>query len=187
MIITVSGTVVEKLDHSLVVETGGIGYQVWVTRQDFEHTPAGEDARYWVYESIREDAHELYGFTQPLGRELFERLLGVSGVGPKAALAILSIAGVEQAKSAISTGDVAFLQSATGVGKRTAERIAVELKDTLESIDSLGTFRDSGDDTAVQALESLGYTRSVALQALANIASDLDEESRIKQALRELS
>ncbi len=186
MVITVSGIVTEKLNQSIVIEAGGLGYQVWVTRQDFEKVHTGQEARYWVYESIREDAHDLYGFTQAFGRELFEQLLSVSGVGPKAALAILSVAGIEQAQQAINTGDVTFLQSASGVGKRTAERIAVELKNKLEPA-GYQTSNINEEDTALQALETLGYSRSVAAQALANVSSELDEESRIKQALRELS
>lgn len=188
MVITVSGIVVEKLQQSLVIESGGLGYQVWVIRPDLENIHTGQETRLWVYESIREDAHDLYGFTQLPGRELFEQLLSVSGVGPKAALAILSVAGIEQAQRAINTGDVAFLQSATGIGKRTAERIAVELKNKLETADypqASGAINE--EDTALQALETLGYSRSVAAQALANVSSELDEEARIKQALRELA
>lgn len=186
--ITLSGRVTHKLEDSLVVETGGVGYQVWVTAQDLSNAHTGHDAHYWLYESVREDAYELYGFTQWQGRELFEQLLSVSGIGPKAALAVLSISGVEQAQRAINTGDVAFLQTANGVGKRTAERIAVELKDKLApSHPFTNAEQESGEDAAMQALESLGYARSDAARALAEVASDLDEQSRIKAALRQLS
>lgn len=187
MLISLSGTVVHKLEDSLVIETGGIGYQVWVTSQELSSAHSGQHVQYWVYESIREDAHELYGFTQWEGRKLFEQLLSVSGVGPKAALAVLSVAGIGQAQNAIDGGDVTFLQSATGVGKRTAERIAVELKDKLVPTEQITSGVQGQENTALQALESLGYSRSVAVQALAEVASDIEDEARVKEALKRLS
>ncbi|PSO44082.1 Holliday junction branch migration protein RuvA [Candidatus Saccharibacteria bacterium SW_7_54_9] len=188
MMITLSGRVTHKLEDSLVVETSGIGYQIWTTEQDLGNAHVDRNVHFWLCESIREDAHELYGFTQWEGRKLFEQLLTVSGIGPKAALAILSIAGVEQAQQAINSGDVAFLQTANGVGKRTAERVAVELKDKLAPAYPAGDMeRTQAADDALAALESLGYSRSDATRALAGVDADMDEQSRIKQALQNLS
>jgi Holliday junction DNA helicase RuvA len=187
MMITLSGRVTHKLEDSLVVETNGIGYQIWTTEQDLGNAHVDRNVHYWLHESIREDAHELYGFTQWEGRELFEQLLSVSGVGPKAALAILSIAGVEQAQQAINNGDVAFLQTANGVGKRTAERVAVELKDKLAPTSAGDMEKSQATDDGIAALESLGYSRSDATRALAGVDADMDEQSRIKQALQNLS
>lgn len=186
MIATLSGTITEKTQQLLVLETGGIGYGIALPSSDFEDLRVNESVRLYIYEVIREDTHDLYGFVSALGRELFEQLLGVSGVGPKAALAILSVAGVEQAQKAISTGDVAFLQAATGVGKRTAERVAVELRNKVIAADYQSTGEDAGADAALQALEALGYSRSAAAQALAKVSGDLGDEARIKQALKEI-
>lgn len=170
----------------LIVEVGGIGYGVSVPKSDYESLNISDNVRLYIYEVIREDAHDLYGFTGTLGRELFEQLLGVSGVGPKAALAILSVAGVEQAQAAISSGDVAFLQSASGVGKRTAERVAVELRNKVISPDYQSLTDGVKEDAALQALEALGYSRSDAVSALAKVDSSLDDEARIREALKEV-
>ncbi|MEX0748917.1 MAG: Holliday junction branch migration protein RuvA [Candidatus Saccharimonadales bacterium] len=187
MIATLSGVVTEKIGQQLVVETGGVGYGVAVARSDLEALPTGQEIRFYIYEVVREDAHDLYGFSEFLGRELFEQLLSVSGVGPKVALAILSIANIDQVQRAISTGDVAFLQSASGVGKRGAERIAVELRNKVIA----SGYHPSGSETAsadaaLEALESLGYSRQAAMTALAKIPTDLSDEERIKRALSEV-
>lgn len=186
MIATLSGTITEKTQQFVVLETAGVGYGVAVPSSDFDGLHISEQARLYIHEVIREDTHDLYGFIDLLGRELFLQLLGVSGVGPKAALAILSVAGVEQAQKAISTGDVAFLTAASGVGKRTAERVAVELRNKVIAADYQVTGDNDNADAALQALEALGYPRSAAAQALAKVPGDLSDEARIKAALKEI-
>lgn len=183
MIATLRGTVTEKQEE-VIVETGGIGYAVHMPRSDMESVVIGQEVKVHVYEVVREDSYDLYGFASLAGKSIFQQLLGVSGVGPKAALAIMSLANTDQVQRAISIGDTAFIASASGVGKRTAERVAVELRDKLAEAAAVNTGDET--DTALQALESLGYSRSVAAQALSKVPQDLEDEARIKAALKEM-
>ncbi|MEX0919738.1 MAG: Holliday junction branch migration protein RuvA [Candidatus Saccharimonadales bacterium] len=186
MIATIAGVVVEKSETSVVIETAGIGYEVVMASSDYQSLSVGGETRVYIYEVIREDAHDLYGFLEPTGKDIFKQLLSVSGVGPKAAVAILSISSIDKVQEAITVGDVDFLQSADGVGKRTAERIAVELKDKLISSEYAASSSGTSNDTALEALEALGYSRSIAMKALSKISKDLSDEDRIKQALGEM-
>ncbi len=185
MIATISGVVSEKLEASVVVEANGVGYLLAVSASDYQSLEVDSETRLYVYEVIREDAYDLYGFLESIGKIIFKQLLSVSGVGPKAAIAILSIASIDKVQEAIAVGDISFLQSADGVGKRTAERIAVELKDKVIA-DTYAGSSSTTSDTAIEALESLGYSRSVALKALSKVPKDLSDEERIKQALGEM-
>lgn len=185
MLITLTGNITNKLEQYLVLETYGFGYQVWMANPDLEKVNTGQEAQLWIYEHLREDAHDLYGFWEYQQRELFVKLISVSGVGPKAALAILSVGGFGNVSQAITNGDVALLQSAQGIGKRTAERIIMELKGSIDFTSSEKATAGV-DDNAKEALQSLGYSPVVAAQALAKVPGDLSEEERIKQALREM-
>ena len=187
MLITLSGKVTHKLEESVVIEAGGLGYNVWLSNTDYDKVSAGSEAQLWVYDHIKEDARELYGFTELSQRDLFIKLLGISGVGPKAALAIFSVGSFSNLHQAIAEGDVALLQSAQGVGKRTAERIVMELKSSIGPVLESTGAQASSSEGAVEALESLGYSRSDAVAALAQTDQDAEEEERIKQALRSMS
>lgn len=187
MIATLQGIISDKTEsQELIVEVNGIGYGVRCAKGEFESLAVGREARLHIYEVIREDTHDLYGFLETSGKRLFEALIGVSGVGPKAALAILSLATNEQVSSAIARGDTGFIATASGVGKRTAERVAIELKDKVFASASITDGSDSGSDAALEALESLGYSRPVAVQALAQVDNAASDEERIKQALKHL-
>lgn len=186
MLITLTGNITHKLQQYLVLEAYGFGYQVWMATPDLEKVNTSQEAQLWIYEHLREDAHDLYGFWEYPQRELFVKLISVSGVGPKAALAILSVSGFGSVSQAIANGDVALLQSAQGIGKRTAERIVMELKGSIEATTLSETAASGVDDNAKEALQSLGYSPVAAAQALAKVAGDLSEEERIKQALREM-
>ncbi len=131
MIATLTGTVAEKLSELVIIDVKGVGYGVLVPAEDYGHLANGDKVKLHIYEHIRENAHELYGFSKLETKQLFEQLLNVNGVGPKMALNILSIGSVSQLLGAIAGGDVKFLESAQGVGKRVAERVVVELKDKV--------------------------------------------------------
>ena len=186
MIATLRGVVADKSIDTIVLDVGGVGYGVVMPKSDIEEVDKGSESQLFIYEVIREDAHDLYGFVNTLGRSLFGELLTVSGVGPKAALAVLSVASVEDARNAIAVGDVAFLQSASGVGKRTAERIAVELKDKVVGTGSPSDYQPESSDAALEGLEALGYPRSEAVAALSRVPRDIDDSERIKRALKEI-
>lgn len=191
MIATLTGSVSEKLGDVVVLDVGGVGYGLLMTLEDQGTLAGGQTAKVYVYEHIREQSHDLFGFTRLDGKRLFELLLGVNGVGPKMALSVLSIGSSNDVRAAIATGDVKYIQQAAGVGKRVAERIVVDLKDKvgLEGVDLASTGLLQGEnillrDEAVEALVALGYSPQDAAAALQSVDPSLSVEDRIKQALK---
>jgi Holliday junction DNA helicase RuvA len=183
--------VIEKIGEEVVVEVAGVGYGLLVTGEDFGRLVTGERAKLYVYEHIRENSHDLYGFIGLDTKQLFELLLGVSGVGPKMALSVLSIGTANEVRACIASGDTKAIQRANGVGKRVAERVVVELKDKvgLAGVDLSSTGLLQSDtrllqDEAVEALVALGYSAPDAAAALSTIDAALPLEDRIKQALK---
>ncbi|MEK7059170.1 MAG: Holliday junction branch migration protein RuvA [Patescibacteria group bacterium] len=191
MIATLNGVVSEKLADVVVLEVGGMGYGLLVSTEDYGRLEAGQQAKLYVYEHIREQAHDLFGFLTRDSKSLFEQLLDVNGVGPKMALNVLSIGSGEAVRQAIASGDVKFIQQANGVGKRVAERLVVELKDKvglvgvdLESTGLLQSEASLSADEAVEGLMALGYTAADAAKALQNVDPELPTGDRIKLALK---
>lgn len=191
MIATLSGVIAEKTAEQLILEVAGVGYGVLVPAEDHGRLATGDAAKLYIYEQIRENAHDLYGFTNQDTKGLFEQLLSVNGVGPKMALSVLNTGSASAVRTAIAGGDTKSIQQASGVGKRVAERIVVELKDKvgLAGIDLAATGMLQSEkllrqDEAVEALIALGYTPQDASLALQNIDPKLPTESRIKQALK---
>lgn len=189
MIATLTGTVAEKIGELVILNVNGVGYGLLTAIEDFNKVIVSDEAKFYVYEHIRENSHDLFGFIDLQSKALFEQLLGVNGVGPKMALNILSIGPSSQVLTAIATGDVKFLQSASGVGKRVAERLVVDLKDKVglpsDAADALLTRPGIGSqDEATQALVALGYSPEDAAMALNSVSKDLSTENRIKQALK---
>jgi Holliday junction DNA helicase RuvA len=190
MIATLTGVVSEKLPEQVVIDCAGVGYGLAVTAEDFGRLQQGETAKVYVYEHIREQGHDLFGFVQLDTKRLFEQLLGVKNVGPKVALAVLDIGNAAGVRGAIAAGDVKLLQSAKGVGKRAAEQIVVELRDKVGLMASddaeniVGRPGINTQDEAVEALISLGYAPQDAAAALKNIDAALAVEERIKLALK---
>lgn len=180
MIAYITGKITEHRPPAVIVEAGGIGYEVTVTSSDIAKFKIDETTTIQIYEHIREDAHVLYGFGDSSSRAQFVQLLGISGIGPKVAMAIMSAAGTDKLQSAISSGDPTLLSAVAGVGTKTAQRIVVELKGKLDP-----TKPQVATDPAYQALVGLGYTGAVAAEAVANLPSDITgEQERIKLALK---
>lgn len=191
MIATLSGNIAEKISDVVVLDVHGVGYGVLVTTEDYGLLGTGTNAKLYIYEHIRENSHDLFGFVKLDTKQLFEQLLGVNGVGPKMALSVLSIGSAVEVRQAIASGDTKTIQRANGVGKRVAERVVVDLKDKvgLEGVDlsSTGMLQSSTvilKDEAAEGLVSLGYSPQDAAAALAEIPIDLPTEERIKLALR---
>ena len=189
MIATLTGTVAEKVGDHVILNVHGVGYGLLVAIEDFNKLILGDETKFYVYEHIRENSHDLFGFTNLQSKSLFEQLLGVNGVGPKMALNILSIGSSSQVLTAIAGGDVKFLQSASGVGKRVAERLVVDLKDKVglpsDAADALLARPSvSNQDEATQALVALGYSVEDAMIALGHVSTDLSTGERVKQALK---
>jgi len=184
MIATLHGTVTEKLSDSLVIELGGLGYEVLVTVEDWSTVRLDVKERFYIYEQIREDLHNLYGFRTYSAKQLFVELLGVKGVGPKGALTALSAAGETRLRQAIAMGDSDLLRGVSGIGPKTAQRIVLDLRGKIEAGIGLAPVSDS----TYQALVALGYTPGQATQAVAKLSDELtDEQARIKAALKGLS
>jgi Holliday junction DNA helicase RuvA len=190
MIATLTGKVAEKTGQMVVLDIGGVGYGLFVTFEDFGALKTGEQAKLYVYESIRENAHDLFGFRAEESKKLFEQLLSVKGVGPKMALAVLSVAGVRQVRQSIAAGDIKFISQATGVGRKAAERVVVELKDKVglapseSATEFLTTPAADPSDEALQGLVALGYSVQDAADALKKVDDKLPASDRIKQALK---
>lgn len=185
MIASIQGRVVARgVDH-VVLETNGLGYKVFVPRQ-----PDGEELLLHTHQVIREDGHFLYGFGSREELALFELLIGVSGVGPKAALAILSISRPADVAAAIASGDASALARAPGVGKKTAERLIVDLRSKVSGIASgpSGTAPLPGDEVAA-ALQTLGFTAAEAAAAVREITppGTAATEVRLAAALRQVA
>ena len=193
MIATLEGLVTEKTTDMVVLECAGVGYGLYVTFEDFGALKTGQPAKLHVYEHIRENAHDLFGFKSTETKALFEQLLSVNGVGPKMALSILSIASSDHVRKAIASGDTKFIAQAPGVGKRVAERVVVDLKDKVglssseDATSFLAGVAANPNDEALQGLVALGYSVQDAAEALEKIDQDLSAEERIKQALKSKS
>ncbi len=188
MIAHVSGEVVEKSGSAVIVDVSGLGYEVQVAAGDFESANLGERIKLYTHDHLRENAHELFGFSQLTAKRLFELLISVSGVGPKMALAILSLGDVESIRSAIALGDSAYVQRASGVGKRIAERIVVDLKDKVGAPGASPTTvlaHTVGDD-ALDALLALGYSLQQANEALAQVDRTQATSIQVKNALQNI-
>lgn len=193
MIATLSGKIAEKNKDTVILECSGVGYELFVSFEDYGALNTDETAKIYkiyIYEHIRENAHDLYGFRTKEAKVLFELLLTVSGVGPKMAMAILSVASLENVRQAIASGDTKFISQASGVGKRVAERVVVDLKDKVglaaseTATDFLSVPAANMQDEAVQALVTLGYSVQDAAAALKDVDDKLPTSERVKLALK---
>lgn len=192
----IRGQLTMKFDGGIVVEAGGLGYEIRVPDNSSVYmAKEGEMVLVYTVMMVREDDVSLYGFGTREGLELFKRLITVNGVGAKAAIAILSAMSVDEVKRAIIFEDVAYLCRANGIGKKTAERIILELKDKLGKLPTLpqGTLSVEEvlavDDRteAVNALIALGYSKGEAITAIAGIEDrELTAEEYIKRALKQM-
>jgi Holliday junction DNA helicase RuvA len=189
MIAHVRGTVAEKFAGSIIIDVAGVGYELQVPFGDFEATLLDKEVKFYTYHHVREQSEELYGFSSLAAKKLFELLITVQGVGPKAALAILSLGTAEQVRNGIANSDSSFITKASGVGKKTAERVVVDLSDKVglpthyETGVPIQTHIDTSDE-AMEALMALGYTLADATKALDDVDPKLPTNQRVAAALR---
>src|SRR5665213_4501969 len=190
MIASLFGEVTTKELNSVILDVNGVVYEVFISSEEYEELALGEKYKLFVYESIREDAHDLYGFTVEQSKKLFELLISVKNVGPKVGLAILSVGPPSQIRQAIASGDIKMLMSAKGVGKKAAEQLVVELRDKVGLVATTGAediiSRGAVDlsDEALLALVSLGYSEQDAALALKPIDKTLTVNERLNLALK---
>jgi holliday junction DNA helicase RuvA len=190
MIYSVSGKLVLKGVNFAVVETGGLGLKVFAPARTLAGIRAtDETVKFFTYFNVRENGMELYGFLSEKELNFFEMLISVSGVGPKSALAILDVAKLDELAAAIKEGRPDLMTRASGVGRRTAERIIVELRNKVQSSKAGSVVEKmEGDADLIEALSNLGYRREEARAALAKIdGNTTDVTDRLKAALKLLS
>ncbi|HEY1085701.1 MAG TPA: Holliday junction branch migration protein RuvA [Candidatus Saccharimonadales bacterium] len=190
MIAHVAGKIVEKFGGALIIDVHGVGYEIQVAAGDFDQAQLDTETKFYTHHHVREQAEDLFGFSSLAAKKLFELLITVQGIGPKAALAILSLGTAEQVRNAIANSDTVFVTKASGVGKKSAERVIVDLADKV----GLPThYEKSGavqielntNDEALEALMALGYTLADATKALENVDSSLPTNQRVTEALKQ--
>ena len=190
MIAHIRGKITEKFGNSLIIDVAGVGYEITVPTPDFDAVMLDEEKKFFTYHSIRENAEELYGFSSLMAKKLFELLISVQGVGPKAGIAILSLAEPEEVRNAIANADTAFISKASGVGKKSAERVIVDLRDKVGIPSHYGATATKylaatdANDEALDALMALGFSLKEASLALEKVDKSLPTEERIKLALK---
>ncbi len=195
MIARITGTLVEKHVQRLIVDVRGVGYEVLVPLSTmYAVGDAGTEVTLRIHTHVREDALQLFGFLTPLEQTLFERLITVSGIGPKLALSVLSGIETNDLVQAIRSGDVARLTRTPGVGRKTAERIVVDLKDRLEdaAVGATHAVTPGGSvrDDLLSALQNLGYQRNAVEKKVDKVLQDeatAEFEAALRAVLRELS
>ncbi len=192
MISMISGIAEELGPNYAVVNVNGVGYKLFVTTDTLHGLKTNRPLKMWTYLAVREDALDLYGFIRKNDREFFELLISVSGIGPKSALNILSLASAETLTGAIRAGSTAHLIKISGIGKKTAEKIVLELKDKVGSLRSNATSAESAgmasDIDAIEALRALGYDADESREALKRVGKEVsDVGAKVKAALKVLS
>jgi holliday junction DNA helicase RuvA len=180
------GRAVARRSDGLILEVGGVGYLLQVTPAALRAATDGEEVTLETYLHVREDALQLYGFADGEERELFEHLLSVSGVGPKVALAIVSGSRPAELRRAIALDDTARFEAIPGIGRKTAQRVVLELKEKLASVAGAPEGRGTASPHLIarDALVELGYSLLDAEHALAEVDEDLPPEERVRLALR---
>ena len=188
MIAHLSGRVLTHGGHSLILAVGGVGYLVHTTNSILSSYLPGSEVALFTHLVVREQALDLFGFETQDEVRFFELLIGVSGVGPRSALAIMDLADIETLQSVIANSDTSYLTKVSGIGKKSAEKIVVELRDKLEGFATTGTQAHAGDTDVIDALTALGYSLPEAREALAYIPADLTTTNdRLTAALKSLS
>ena len=185
MIGHLEGSVVALRLGYTIISVGGVGYKVSATKQALAGLKVGSTASLWTHLAVRENALDLYGFANEEDLRFFNLLLSVSGIGPKSALAILDIAEVETLRSAISRGNAEYLTKVSGIGKKTAGKIVVELRDRVGLGSGESGAAMTGDEEALEAMRSLGYSPQEARDALRKVPHEITAANdRIREALK---
>ena len=193
MIAHINGQVAEKFGNSVIVDVQGVGYEITLTTLDYDSVNLNDQKKFYTYHKVSENQEELYGFSTLAAKKIFELLISVNGVGPKAGIAIMSLGTPENVRNAIASGDVSYISKASGVGKKSAERVIVDLKDEVGLPSKYGQSApleissQKPSDEALDALMALGFQLKEATEALSKVDTNLPAEERIKLALKKSS
>ena len=191
MIATIRGEITQVEENAIIIETGGVGLRVFVPKQLRERTKAGEAIFLFTHVVIREDDWKLFGFESQADRELFTTLLGVDGIGPRIALAVLSTLNLETVQRAVFNEEPDLLSRVPGIGKKTAQKMVLYLHDRLKPVsglENIATMSDA-DSEVLAALTALGYSVVEAQTAIQSIPKDApdDVEKRLRLALQQFT
>jgi holliday junction DNA helicase RuvA len=187
MIGQLTGKIVKREGRFVILDVNGVGYKIFTsteTAQQLKNT--GDLVTLLTHLVVREDVLDLYGFIDQTEQDFFELLIGISGVGPKSALSILSLAPPETLRKAISSGNTQYLTQVSGIGRKIAEKIVLELRDKIGALESEGGELEQ-EAEAIMAMEALGYSAREAREALRHLPSEItDTGAKIKEALKQL-
>ncbi len=187
MIAYLSGKIIEKEINYIILNVNDVGYKIYISHQLLQKLSLNTKTSLWIHLVVRENLLDLYGFEIKEEKIFFEKLISISGVGPKSALLIMSISDLNELKQAIVNENIQFLTSVPGIGKKSAERIIIELKDSLEQIKK-DNYNSTEYADVVDALISLGYSKQKVLKAISQIKTeDKGIQQQIKEALSILS
>jgi Holliday junction DNA helicase RuvA len=185
MISQLTGTISHKDGRFLILDVQGVGYKIHASGETIEKSPSSKVVTFWTHLVVREDALDLYGFLEKDEMEFFEMLISISGIGPKTALSIINLASIPTLKRAVVSGDSSYLTKVSGVGKKNAEKIVLELKDKLIVIYEEGDENTRNESDSLEALKSLGYPEREAREALKKVSKEItDTVEKVRQALK---
>lgn len=177
MIAYLKGTVIKKDEKFVVVNVSGVGYKVFCVSNKIN---LNEETEFLIHTVVREDALELFGFTEETSLKLFEKLINISGIGPRSALSIVNVGTIDSLTQAINKGDLGYLTAVSGIGKKTAEKIILELRGQISDLNFSNT-----DNEVVAALKAMGYTERDAQMAAKNATGE-NTQQKIKSALKQV-
>lgn len=188
MIARIEGKMIEANPKSVIIDVSGLGYKIFVPTDTFEFVKKHKDEKValWTYLSVRENAMDLFGFKEKETLEFFELLISISGIGPKTAINILNASTISMLRSAVASGDTAHLTKVSGIGKKTADKIVLELRDKIGELEGDGEHI-RGEVDAMEALKSLGYSQSEVREALKKVPKEISGTSeKVKWVLKML-
>ena len=187
MISCVEGKIIFKGERFVIIDANGVGYRIFAGPDVLRKAKTKEQLKLWIHLHLREDTMELYGFLEYAELEFFEALIRISGVGPKSALGVLSVAPLDTLKQAIAAGEISYLTKVSGIGKKIAEKIILELRDKLGKIGYAGEEKIflKEEEDVLRALRTLGYSYQEAREAIKQLPADISgSQERLKQALK---
>jgi len=185
MISRLEGKILMRGDRFLIIDVNNIAYKIFVTPKELKNAKKDENFSLWTHLHVREDALELYGFREYAEMEFFEMLIQISGIGPKSAIGVLSVAPLDTIKKAISSGETSYLTKVSGIGRKTAEKIVLELREKLGELESQASGMFKEDQDVLSAMESLGYSRQEAREVVKQIPENIQGTGqRVKEALK---
>jgi len=187
MLSYIKGKIIKRGGNFVILNNADIGYKIFVGEGAAADLVNAIEAEFWIYQNIREDANELYGFSAYEKLEMFELLLTVNGIGPKSAMGIMTVIGAQDLKEAIATSDLAMLTKVSGIGKKTAERIVLDLRDKIGFIAPIAGSTGAVRGEEIDALMALGYSLQQSREALAKVDKSItDSGKRIREALKNI-